>query len=376
MWLGLPLAGMAASVALAMGVTTLLRQGVPQQGHGAATYTAAAVHPGTPKAAAAATPASQSPLMASAVPLVHRNISDAISTHRNSKRTIIKDQNNLVAVADNSGFHIRLRDVAPAAAPQAKLLGTFNSSVNTTTKSNTSTPQRKKIELVDAGYKTFLPDEVNPQRPSRFSVILSGGVNKGNHNNGFMAGATVRRMINEKVFVEGEVAFTGSSNTQSTSYFEQTSPGMPVAMGKINPLTASTTAAKTLSDDMPDATPVPIGPTGVIKQKDVSYNLYYAAVNPSIGYKIINRLSVSAGPDFQKALADNRPAPSTVDRGTIQVAPLFDVGMVGKTECAITKQVKAGIAYRKGINNVLTPMGKYIDRDYVQFQIKWAILNK
>ena len=34
------------------------------------------------------------------------------------------------------------------------------------------------------------------------------------------------------------------------------------------------------------------------------------------------------------------------------------------------------VLYRKGINNILTPMGKYIDRDYVQFQVRCTIFNK
>jgi hypothetical protein len=114
----------------------------------------------------------------------------------------------------------------------------------------------------------------------------------------------------------------------------------------------------------------------VIGQKDISYNLYYAQVSPSIGYKVIRKMSVALGPDFQQMLADNRPAPSTVDRNVVQVAPTFDVGFIGKTEYALTKKVRAGISYRKGINNVITPTDKYIDRDYLQFQLRYTILNR
>jgi hypothetical protein len=60
----------------------------------------------------------------------------------------------------------------------------------------------------------------------------------------------------------------------------------------------------------------------------------------------------------------------------VEVMPLFDVGVVGKTEYALTKHVKAAVAYRKGINNVLTPMDKYIDRDYLQVQVRYSIFNR
>jgi hypothetical protein len=114
----------------------------------------------------------------------------------------------------------------------------------------------------------------------------------------------------------------------------------------------------------------------VIGQKNISYDLYYAQVSPTIGYKVMRKMSIGVGPDFQRMLADNRPAPSTVDHGTIQVAPLFDVGFIGRSEFAVTKKVKAAVYYRKGVNNIITPMDKYIERDYLQFQLRYTILNK
>jgi long-subunit fatty acid transport protein len=110
--------------------------------------------------------------------------------------------------------------------------------------------------------------------------------------------------------------------------------------------------------------------------KDVNYNLYYAQITPSIGYKLMKRLSVGVGPDFQKMLVDNRPATSEVDRGNLQVAPTFDVGFVGKTEVALTQRVRAGVSYRKGINGVINLSDKFIDRDYVQFQMRCTIFNR
>jgi hypothetical protein len=358
-WLGLPIAGMAASVALAMGVTTLLRQGMPETNASSKEYRMVAMTaaPAVPQVLPAEPATTTNPT--SAQKLTQRTSKPIAAHNTNSKK------DNRTAGDNIGGFHIKLSDKSFVQAAPADNYKTpsDNSSVpqNKTTQQN-----KKKIVLVNEGYNTF-KDEPAIKRPANLSIILSGGVNRGNKNTGYMAGATIRHMINERVYVEGDVAFTSSSNTQMTTYAE------PVAM--VAKTSTRESAAKVTGGELA-AEPTPYVPPTVIKQKEISYNLYYAQVSPSIGYKIMSRLSVGAGPDFQKALADNRPAPSSVERGNIQVAPLFDIGFIGKTEYNITKQVKAAVYYRKGINNVITPMDKYIDRDYLQFQVKCTIFNK
>ena len=231
---------------------------------------------------------------------------------------------------------------------------------------NESKPVAKKnrqiIEPVTA-YQTF--KETPKAKEAISSIILSGGVNYGNKNSGFMFGATGRRMINEKVYVEGDIALAGSNNIQKTAYMVNNGDYVNGRMG------SSTRTSGDVS------TPVVSGNTGSsIRVADQSYNMYYAQVTPSIGYKLLKRMSVGFGPDFQQVLSDNRPAPSTLDRGNVQVAPLFDIGFIGKTEFTLNGNLKAGIFYREGINNIITPMNKYIDRNYIQFQVKYAIFNK
>jgi hypothetical protein len=90
-------------------------------------------------------------------------------------------------------------------------------------------------------------------------------------------------------------------------------------------------------------------------------------------------MSVAAGPDFQQALADTRPPAVPIENrpfDNVSVMPLFDMGLIGKAEYSLTKKVKAQVSYRKGINNILTPMDKYIDRDYLQVQVRYSIFNR
>ena len=86
-------------------------------------------------------------------------------------------------------------------------------------------------------------------------------------------------------------------------------------------------------------------------------------------------MSVGVGPDFQQMLTDNRPTINSNVTDNVKVAPMFDIGFVGKTEYNVTKTVKAAVSYRKGVNNILTPTDKYLDRDYLQFQVRCAIFN-
>jgi hypothetical protein len=226
----------------------------------------------------------------------------------------------------------------------------------------------KKIVEPNEGYNTFKPEEEEYKKPTKNSITIAGGVNHGNENSGYMLGANIRHMINDKLFVESDVAFANSSNSQTT---EVLAPATAGSSGARHAASAGRNTATESSRPLNTESPVEN-----VENENQSYTLYYAQVTPGLGYKVMNNMSLGVGPDFQQMLGDNRPAPSTVDRNNIAVAPIFDVGFVGKTEYALTKKVKAGVSYRKGINNLLTPMDKYIDRDYLQFQLKCTVFNK
>jgi hypothetical protein len=344
MWWWMPLAGVAASVALAMGLTTFWQQ--PERGK----VGIAAEH-------ARKFNFKQSELVQTVeVPVAiepeHKDVQYAKSEN---KQHTIKAANKEEDMAEH--FGISLQNVISytqiSRTKKVELAKTAEVVIPKTKE------KKKEATTTEVVYTTFKPEEV--RKAPKLTINLSGGVSHGNQNSGFTAGATVRRMINDKVFVEGDVAFASSNNTQDI-------PDVKYVYGKPG-------LSKSTATDANKPTVVP-QPIAVPYVRTASYNLSYALVSPSIGYKIIKKISIAAGPDFQQVLADNRPAPSTTDHGTLQQAPLFDIGFTGKTEYSITRGIKAGVSYRKGINNVLTPMGKFIDRDYLQFQVKCAIFNK
>ena len=377
MWWWAPLAGMAASVALALGVSTVLKMGVPaNEGVGMA-HVKNIDQRGNAQPAAASYFAEIAQIEAPTEEDIVIPVTDdrqqptpsATRTKKSNTNTRKRQPvNNRVAVnsneEDNDGFRI---DIQSATGKTIVL------NANTGAMKKSEEEAKNKKLAVTGPIGTFMTEEEETpvKKNHRISVILSGGYNRGAQNTGYMAGATIRKMINDKVYIEGQVAIAGSNNTQSMSYKE-------TEVIRNDNMAMNTGRQMNTGRTTKDLNKMPASPTTreVIKQKDVSYDLYYAQVSPSIGYNVMKRMSIGVGPDFQQALSDNRPAPSTAERGTIQVAPLFDIGFIGKTELSVTKKLRAGVYYRKGVNNIITPTGKFIDRDYLQFQVKYTILNK
>lgn len=365
----MPVVGVAASVAMAFGLSTVIRDGSRLNGYTARPQVAAAAkHKANAAGKAGVTPA-------------------AIISAQDDNAAVLPEENTTATpaaaekatVAANANTNIINKTEKPEGVTLANhISGTFKSAtteIEEYTKENLA--KKKKAVAVSNGYFTFRePAEI--KKEPKVAIILSGGVNYSNNSNGYMVGATARRMISDKVYIESDVAFIGTNNSRRVEYMDYSS-GSATTGGSAATTPAGFAAKGTLTaskntDQVQKGTST--DPVGVLKTSTQSYNLYYAQVTPSIGYKLAKRISVGLGPDFQQMLVDNRPEINTADRGNIKVAPIFDMGFMGKTEIAVTKNVKAAVYYREGINNVITPTNKYIDRNYLQFQIKCAILNR
>ena len=358
----MPLMGVAATVAMAFGVSTVIRHesGVRQSSAAPAELASTHKHKvGHAQVARIAAPATVIPAQETTAPAIAEN-----NTTRPQIAAVVKNDNKTnaadVSINPNSTMNGNSQSVADKFA------------ANTEELKNEALKKKKKA-IVNPGYFTFREDEAVKKNP-KVAIILGGGVNYSNQSNGYMIGATARRMINDKVYVESDIAFIGTNNTQKTQYLDKTgvSGTTTAAAAGGSMLGAKSSAGKNTDEAKATVT----GSQGVIRTQDQAYNLYYAQITPSIGYKVGKKLTVGVGPDFQQMLVDNRPEASQVDRGNIKVAPMFDMGFMGKTEYAISKGVKAAVYYREGINNVITPTNKYIDRNYLQFQIRCTILNR
>jgi len=188
-----------------------------------------------------------------------------------------------------------------------------------------------------------------------------GGINHGSQSAGYTIGVTAKTMIGPRVYVEGDVAFVNNSNAGKTEYAVNTLT--PTA--KLAAITKQLDVTGTTTDNSPAAP--------VMASKPTSFGMYYAQFTPTIGYNLHKRLSVGAGVDMQQLLQNTAAANDAV---TDKVAPQFDMGVVGKTEYTLTTRMKAALYYRRGITNVLIPADRYIDRSYMQVQVKYTIFNK
>ncbi len=358
----MPLVGIAASVTLAFGVSTALREG--GKIHRIENSSIADTRQAIAKQPSVQTNTTHYATSSSAV-LQKRTINQ-----KPTPNTIVASSNARLgtSVASNNNTSTTQEEDSVS-----NISGTFLAKVETDAE---KLKKKKKLLIEKPGLHTFLERETAQKTP-KVAISLLGGINYGNQSSGYMVGATARRMVNDRLFIEGDIAFVGTSNTQQTKYLDMSksatsgngnttlSSGNFAARG-VNSKTSGGDAAKNTAKDDP----------GVIRTANQNFNLYYAQVTPSIGYKVMKRMTVGVGPDFQQMLSDNRPEASTVDRGNIKEVPMFDIGFMGKSEFAVTNSVKAAVYYREGINNIITPTNKFIDRNYIQVQVKCTIFNK
>jgi hypothetical protein len=226
-------------------------------------------------------------------------------------------------------------------------------------------------------FSSFDPDpSENNSKIVKTAISISGGVQYGTMN-GFTIGATGRRMISDRFYVEGDIAFidnNGTGNIGSNAPVNQSGSAFTPASAKmvapVNGRMVSETDAQQKPASDQQGTPS-VSNTG-------KYDLYYAQVTPSIGYNLRRNFSVGVGADVQRLLQTDKPLNTTGSEviTTDKAIPTMDMGLVGKTELALSKTIKAGVYYRQDMNNVINPGNKYIDRSYMQFNLKFSIFRK
>lgn len=187
------------------------------------------------------------------------------------------------------------------------------------------------------------------------SIGLGGGVNYGTMNTGYTLGLSARRYVSDKVFVDGTVAVMMNKNSESTLNYT----GNFIAD---NAMAKENTRARPSSENY----------------YYPAQGLYYIQFNPSVGYKLGKKVAMSVGGDFQQMLQNSGNNETVMfSEGTdAKLFPTFDVGVTGKTEVNITPAIQAGLMYREGLNNVIRNQSHYVNRRYIQVQVKYSLSIK
>jgi hypothetical protein len=180
----------------------------------------------------------------------------------------------------------------------------------------------------------------------RISINLVGGFNYNSSLAGYTVGASANKKISEKLYLEGNLAFVNSANTAMQK--------SETTMNAFDSDPGTSNVGKPSAEEAP-----------------VSTVLSYLQFSPVVGYQVSERINLGAGPDFQQLLNSSATGAGTYTS--------FDVGVIGKAECALSKKLKAGIQYRSAMNKYIkqdsyqknTP-----DRSYMQVQLNYSLFSK
>lgn len=175
------------------------------------------------------------------------------------------------------------------------------------------------------------------QRKTSFSLL--GGMNYGSLNTGYTAGISAKQKIGGKLFVQGDLAMV--SNTAGQSFTAQQQQ------------------------------------TAFVNKAPIDYqeaHLLYIQLNPSVGYELIKNISVGVGADVQQLLSNDNDLVEI--NNEVKTIPATDLGFTGKTEVTLSPRLRAGILYRQGVNNLVNSRTDFLDRRYLQVQLKFNVLGR
>ncbi|MBL7719374.1 MAG: hypothetical protein JNL72_11100 [Flavipsychrobacter sp.] len=320
----LPLASIAASVAMAMGVVTWVNQSTntgPMQAQ--VTYPVQNRVPSSnnPTISIGEEQPDSDPTTTTSPAIAASTATEEQAQITPFPEAVAKEEPAIVALADNNSGPI------------------------------TPTTRESHTHVATVANNVFY-DNISPVKQEKKTfVTIMGGINYGTLNSGYVMGFAAGTKLNDRFYLESDVAFVGNiSSSTSVSFITQRSPSPSTKNGKATDVTYTT---KTV-------------------EQQKFYNIYYAQVTPTLGYKVANKLSVGVGADVQRLLINDK----LVSESDNKELPGFDLGAVGKAEYSLSKEIRASVYYRKGMNQTLSGNNKYLDRDYLQVQLKFTIFNR
>lgn len=206
----------------------------------------------------------------------------------------------------------------------------------------TEQPAKQKVQQNE--YGTLMPlayYEKEKKTDNRgVNISVAGGVNYGTINTGYAVGAAAERKISNKLGIEVTVAYVGNNAS---------APGQNAISLFLPPNTN------------PQAKPA----------AEVDLPLNYLQCAPMADYSLSKKFTLAAGADLQRLLQDHNV--SVLYNDEVKVAPIIDLGILLRTEYKISNHLKAGLSYRVGANNVFSSGTNYLDRNYMQVQLKYKL---
>jgi hypothetical protein len=257
------------------------------------------------------------------------------------------------AITDKSTSHNDMNQspLQPYVAPHASVVDTVTA---------VAAADKHKNVVVDpvapgrnTGVRANMLEPIEPEeKPLRATTIsLAGGVQYGTLNAGYAAGINVRHSVSKRWAVETEISYlnNGASGTQQLSAADY--------------------------NNIPISGLVTNGPK-IASMEEHHAPVQYLVASPSLGYKLVDGLTVWGGVDFQRALLAGDQKSVQIEDDEVKLLPTLDIGATGRAEFNISRHLQAGVLYRMGINNTLKSGSNYLERRYVQVQLKIPLIRK
>lgn len=203
-------------------------------------------------------------------------------------------------------------------------------------------------------YTNITNTHENLIRPTQLgSIGVSSGLSTGRNQNGVNLALNGVYNINDNLFIEGTIAY---QNNKPNDIIHTTKISSNTNIGIQN--------GKSQAFASPAIT-------------NKLENLHYIQINPSVGYKLNNALSVSFGADIQSLLNDPNQEILIYNKevNAMDKVAKTDIGITSKTELQVTKNIKTGISFRNGINNLIKKNDgiNFVNRQYLQLHFRYNI---
>jgi hypothetical protein len=190
------------------------------------------------------------------------------------------------------------------------------------------------------------------------SLGVNGGYNFGTLNSGYALAINAKTQVSSDVFIGGTIG-VAMNNIQTTN---TTAVSIPVSNAKARP-----SAGNQNSVNLPAVT-------------STTHNLAYIQFNPSVGYNISKNITFSIGGDVQRLVTSKGSEDINVvfdpTQNQSSLIPKTDLGITGKTEFKLAKNISTALVYREGVNNLVSNATNgmdYLNRRYIQVQLSYHI---
>ena len=260
--------------------------------------------------------------------------------------------------------------VVPQANTNNEHIAQANTTQPQTQPANNKKPSVQLPKQPDFSENAYAED--GHRRTGRTSFSLAGGVNYGSLNTGYTLGVSARRKLGTgRFYLEGDLAFVNSNAPKAAAVSEAQYDAL-----SSNYTGGSKNTGNTGASAEPAALAAVPAPVKSVSQEQALNSLYYLQLSPSVGYNIKKNISVSLGADVQRLLQNNNneETPVVLTSDQLKLIPQTDVGLTGRAEYGVTRRLKAGMLYREGVNALID--NKYINRRYVQVQLKFMLFGK